>query len=262
MKARIAIDQQSLEIDFAGGRSLAIELDPHGAQPSFFTGQPATARALKDGAFIGDVRQGGSCNAEVVSFAPHCHGTHTEGIGHISQERTHVQHSIYAEPTLARLISLEAAPANRPDEHPTFTLAALQEALGDGLNPGEQALIVRQLPQPEDLAQRDYSHAAPYPVFAHHAVRWLAQQNLKHLLLDSPSLDAANDGGRLLNHRAWWGVDAPPHPRIDSARRSITELILVPEDVLDGSYWLQLELSPVLGDATPSRPMVYPIQRV
>ncbi len=42
---------------------------------------------MQAGEFLGDTRSGGSCNAEVLTLTPHCNGTHTECIGHITDER-------------------------------------------------------------------------------------------------------------------------------------------------------------------------------
>ncbi len=37
--------------------------------------------------YIGSVEQGGSSNCDVVQFIPHCHGTHTECVGHITKKQ-------------------------------------------------------------------------------------------------------------------------------------------------------------------------------
>lgn len=259
MKARIQRAGQSLEIDYSRGRSLAIDLDPHGPQPSFFTSAPASAAPMKAGGFIGNVAAGGSCNAELVTLAPHCHGTHTECLGHISPERINVQNCIYAEPALAQLISLDVIMISDPDQNPLFTVQQLRQALGGQLASGVEALIIRSWPVPEDLACRDYSQSPPYPVLETAAMQWLSAQPLKHLLIESPSLDPASDRS-LQNHRFWWGQEHAVHcPDVDSARRSVTEMIIAPADIDDGLYWLHLELSPLLGDATPSRPIIYPV---
>jgi hypothetical protein len=37
-------------------------------------------------------------------------------------------------------------------------------------------------------------------------------------------------------------------------------MIYVPDDIIDGDYWLDLQLSPIVSDAVPSRPIIYPAQ--
>ncbi|MEZ4819676.1 MAG: hypothetical protein R3A45_07200 [Bdellovibrionota bacterium] len=57
--------------------------------------------------FIGDVGLGGSCNCHEITINPHCHGTHTECVGHIL---SHVQPvSVLIKPFfgIAQLVTFE-----------------------------------------------------------------------------------------------------------------------------------------------------------
>ncbi len=51
---------------------------------------PADSAPLSYGDTVASVRHGGVCNAERISLVPHCHGTHTECIGHILPETRNV----------------------------------------------------------------------------------------------------------------------------------------------------------------------------
>jgi kynurenine formamidase len=255
--ARLDWHGLKLAIDFSHGHSIAIALDPYGAQPAFFAAGPATARPLQLGSFTGSVAAGGSCNAEVIELAPHCHGTHTECIGHLTSERLNVQDMIDQRPVLARVVSLKS---EHVDGQPRFRLEALEAALGEH-TVAIRALVVRSLPNDAQKRSRNYDSSAPYPVFGPRAMDYLARFPIKHLLLDTPSLDPARDDGRLANHRAWWCMDGGAQPPgVDASRRSVTEMVFVPDELPDGFYWLHLELSPLLGEATPSRPMLYPVE--
>ena len=259
-----------LKVDFSQGRSIAIPLQPGGPQPSFFAPAKARARPLKSGDYIGSVAEGGSCNAEVLEFAPHCHGTHTECVAHLTRERGSVLELIDRAPCLARLVSLTATDAGETDERyaaaaesgqPLLTRADLQALLAAGFTaPTVQALIVRTRPNGPDKLQRDYAQAPRYPVFSDAAMQWLAGQELKHLLVDTPSLDAAHDGGRLANHRCWWGLSGSTPEQ--AGRRSLTEMIYMPDDIADGLYWLHLGLQPLAADAAASEPVIYAAQAV
>lgn len=261
MKARIDCHGARLKVDLGRGSPIAIPLDPHGAQPAFFTQRPANARPLQIGGFVGDVRRGGSCNAETIEFTPHCHGTHTEGVGHLTAERRPVQEAVYGGPVLARLVSLHPGPGPNHGDPDRFSRAALEAALGELRSPPVEALVVRTLPNDPARRVRDYLATPDYPVFGPQAMSWLSAQALKHLLVDTPSLDPPEDGGRLANHRAWWSLDGrPPPPGLDPGRRSVTEMVFVPDEVVDGHYLLELGLGPLLGDATPSRPVLYPAE--
>jgi len=259
-----------LKVDFSQGRSIAIPLQPDGSQPLFFAPAKARAKPLQSGEYIGSVAKGGSCNAELLEFAPHCHGTHTECIAHLTRERGSVLELTDRAPCLARLVSLTATDPEASDERYAaapepgqllLTRAELQALLAAGFTaPTVQALIVRTRPNGPDKLQRDYAQAPPYPVFSDAAMQWLAGQDLKHLLVDTPSLDAAHDGGRLANHRCWWGLaGAAPE---QAGRRSVTEMIYVPDDIPDGLYWLHLGLQPLAADAAASEPVIYAAQAV
>lgn len=245
---------QRLRIDFAAAVPIAIPLLPNGAQPAFFAPAPMSASALQLDGFTGDVRHGGSCNVAVLEWAPHCHGTHTECIGHILDQNVFVLDTIEESPCLARLISLAASP-----ETSAITLQQIEQALPDGLE-NYAALIIRTLPNDNSKLSRNYAAEPEYPVLDQAAMHYLAASGLQHLLLDTPSLDAA-DNATLSNHRLWWGLESADDYKQSAAnRRSVTEMIFVPDVVADGDYWLELQLSPLQSDATPSRPMLYPVK--
>ena len=238
-----------LRIDFSAGSPIAIVLDPHGRQPSFYSVDRMHAEPLRNKSFVGDVRLGGSCNAELLHWAPHCHGTHTEGIGHILHDRRPVLETIDPSPVLARLVSVE------PDNG---LIRAKQLRAGRGLG-DHSALILRTLPNPVDKQWRNYSEQPDYPVLDTDALTWLAGQAVQHLLLDTPSLDRPGDKN-LTNHRAWWGEDdSIPSHGFPPENRSVTEMIFIDDAIPDGEYWLQLELASIRSDAVPSRPVIYPV---
>ena len=71
-------------------------------------------------------------------------------------------------------------------------------------------------------------------------------------MVDLPSVDQERDEGELAFHHAFW--DVPLEPNVT---RTITEFIYVPDDVRDGNYILELQVSPMKNDASPSRPVLY-----
>ena len=94
MKAKIEIEGLKLEVDFSKGQDISIPLMFNGSQPNTYNVNKATSQAYTDGQFIGDTRKGGPCNFETYSFTPHCNGTHTECIGHITEERISILDSL------------------------------------------------------------------------------------------------------------------------------------------------------------------------
>jgi kynurenine formamidase len=253
MKARIDWQGGTLAVDFSRGRSLAIELDPSGRHPSFFSESMVSASPLRRGDFVGDMASGASCNADVFEICAHSHGTHTECVGHISHDRHAVTATIDQNPTLLRLITVPRESLMDGQFIPPSALAAVERFEGG-------ALAVRTLPNDESKRWCDYDDAPGFPVLSTEAMKMLCASQLLHLLIDSPSIDRADSQG-LENHSMWWGKNASvPAGVEDPERRSVTEMIYVPDDIIDGDYWLDLQLSPIVSDAVPSRPIIYPAQ--
>lgn len=245
----------SWHADFSRGRSLAISFDPGGQHPSFFAETGVRSRPLRRGDFVGDISSGGSCNAEVIEFSTHSHGTHTECIGHILPNRQAVIGTIDEAPTLMRLITIAVESLDEGGFIPATALGTLDGFEGS-------ALALRTLPNDADKQWRNYNEAPAFPVLSPDAMKKLCESELMHLLLDTPSADHPESQG-LENHAMWWGLYAREKPGVPNATaRSITEMIYVPDDIEDGDYWLDLQLAPIVSDAVPSRPVIYPVRRI
>ena len=65
------------------GMDLSIRNDFSGSAPIFYGSEQPKANALRSNDFIGDIKEGGSCNVPVVTLDIHCTGTHTESIAHV-----------------------------------------------------------------------------------------------------------------------------------------------------------------------------------
>lgn len=245
---------------------ITIPLDFDGLQPSFYDADPATARPMHSGQFIGDTRLGGSCNAEHVDIIAHCNGTHTECVGHITHERVSVHRLATAPLYPCRLVSVQTPGVRDTQEHGgpfaekndrLITRAALQAALGD---PDTPALAIRTLPNGPDKRTRVYK-ATDTPYFSVEAMTWIVDSGVEHLLVDTPSVDRLIDEGRLTTHRIFWGMKPGSRSVADAARpgATITELIFAPETVADGLYLLDLQVAPFMSDAAPSRALLHAV---
>ena len=111
--------------------------------------------------------------------------------------------------------------------------------------------MIRTLPNSEEKKTRQYSGTNPAYMTAEAAL-YLREAGIKHLLLDVPSIDREDDGGKLSAHHAFWNY--PTAPRKDC---TITELIFVDEKIADGFYLLELQYAAFDNDASPSRPILY-----
>ena len=248
--------------------SIAVPLDFGGVQPNHFAAPRAQAQPLSEGRWVGDVRAGGAVNCEQLSLVPHCNGTHTECVGHLTTDRVAVHEVLRGGLHLARLISVRPAPGASsgesadPDaatDEPVVTRAALAAALA-ALPGASEALIVRTLPNDSRKLSHSYEGAAPAAYFTQEAAAFVVELGIRHLIVDLPSLDRARDGGRLRAHRTYWGLPPGATRAHDAARRdaTITELAWIAPTIHDGWYLLDLQVPAFMSDAAPSRPLLYP----
>jgi len=242
--------------------SLAITLDFEGRQPAFYGVEPARARTLEAGTFIGDTSRGGSCNVERVELIPHCHGTHTESVSHLVSG--HHQPPRPPAWLAARIVSVQ--PTSLEDSGNSYPApgqgheAVIDQHALSGFLIDTPALIVRTLPNEPGKCERSYEGDNPHPYFTLEAIEWLVNQGVEHLLVDTPSIDRGQDDGSLPAHRRFWSLHEDRRPTQETAsERTVTEFVFVPDEVPDGLYLLNLQLPDWCTDAVPSRPVVFPL---
>lgn len=241
--------------DMRRGISLAIPLRFDGPQPNFFGMPQATAEPVKSGGFTGDTRKGGSCNVQSYRFVPHCNGTHTEGIGHMVDDPASLPDRLPAMLLPATLVSVT------PKDLVIDATAVQTALLRHPVTGFHRALILRTLPNGDDKLTRRYEGPRPAAYLSVDAAQLLVHVGVEHLLVDVPSLDPAQDEGRMAAHRAFWGMPAAGH-RLADVRRpqaTVTEMIYVPDSASDGYYLLDLQIPAFMTDAAPSRPVIYPV---
>ena len=266
----VEINHQIYKVDIKNPLNLAIPLNFDGAQPNIYEVAPAMATAFEGGNFIGDTRRGGSCNFEDVKFNPHCNGTHTECVGHITNKRISVHDCLRDVFLLATLISVVPENARETDEtyaveldeaDKLLTRKALENSKFKIQNSKfTEALIIRTLPNDTDKKNRHYAKNPP-PFFSTEAMRFINETGVKHLLVDTPSIDRMFDEGKLSNHRIFWNVTPESFAVTDrsSINKTITEMIFAADEIPDGNYLLNLQIAPFAADAAPSRPILFKI---
>lgn len=280
MRVHFTHGNRALVADLADALPIAIPLDFDGPQPAHFGVRAAHAVALNADGFVGDVRAGGSCNCEELRLTPHCNGTHTEGVGHLTTDRVPVTDSLRGGLLVAAVVSMKPVapeatpetthPAPAPDDQ-LLTAAALATAC-NALAPHWQAssprhwfpeaLVIRTLPNSADKLSRHYVGENPAPYLTREAADWLVAHGVMHLVVDVPSIDRAHDGGHLTAHRVFFGLPAGAKRLAEAGRpqATITELAFIAPMVRDGWYLLDLQIPAFLTDAAPSRPLLYPVR--
>ncbi|MCI4666802.1 MAG: cyclase family protein [Bacteroidia bacterium] len=269
MKITISIDNQSYSL--GAPQDIGISLNFNGAQPNTYGVPKAKAQAFEGQGFVGDVSRGGSCNFEVYEFVPHCNGTHTECVGHLTEEKVFVHEVLHKSLLTASLITvaLSTDSSNGQDSYQPpledgdffVGLGPLAKALEGADKNFLEALIIRTLPNAGDKKSRNYM-LDTCPFFSNEAMKFIVSLGVKHLLVDFPSVDRLFDDGKLSNHRIYWGIVEGEKniPEKVWAEKTITEMVFVENNILDGNYLLELQIAPFMADASPSRPRLFPLK--
>lgn len=266
MKAVFSISNKKFKVDFSKGEDISIPLFFNGDQPNTYGVSIATSKPYQDGQFIGDTRKGGPCNFETYNFTPHCNGTHTEGIGHITKERISILESLKDEIIPSYLITVEPKKSKEQynpalnTEDLVITKQQLQEKLQDINIDFLKGLIIRTLPNLKQKKERNYMQN-PSSFFTIDAMNYIVGIGVKHLLVDTPSVDRLFDDGVLSAHNIFWETKEKKL-NINALNKTITEMIFVSDDVKDGEYLLNLQFAPFVADAAPSRPILYKIHEL
>ena len=267
IKMILKFHNQTFKIDTEKPLSIAIPLNFNGAQPNAYDVENASSKPCEAGEIVGDTRRGGSVNFEQVKFIPHCNGTHTECVGHITWKRISVNDCLQDAFVLAQVISIEPENAQESDEtyavelnetDKLITRKAMENGKWKTENGKLESLIVRTLPNDDSKLSQTYLQKIP-PFFSTEAMQFITELNIKHLLVDTPSIDRIFDEGNLSNHRIFWNIEQGSFEISAESfiNRTITELIYVSNEIADGNYLLNLQIAPFQADAAPSRPILF-----
>jgi arylformamidase len=246
MIAKLSHKGKTYHVDFGKPIDISIPLRTGPENVSAWYVDPVLIEPVQSGDWIGDVNKGGSVNFRNIRFNPHGNGTHTECVGHISKENYTINQSLTTFFFIAELITILPDELNDGDK--VITKQHIEMNL-DGKRP--EAIIIRTLDNHPLKINRHYSNTNP-PYLTEEAAVFIHECGIDHLLIDLPSVDREVDGGQLLAHHAFW-----QYPYQTKLHRSITELIYVPNTVLDGSYLLNIQIASFENDASPSKPVIY-----
>ena len=256
MKLTLEKDGRRYSFQTEKGMDLSISMNPNG--PRAWYVEPMRIEPVRTEQFLGSIAEGGAVNFRDVYFNPHGHGTHTENVGHIIDTDFPVVNSIGSSHFMAKLITVELM---KQDAMQDSTKDVSQDASqGDwvvneqsleGFDLKVEALIIRTKPNDHSKVQRQYS-GTNFPYLTIGAMQRIVDAGVQHLLIDLPSVDREEDGGALEAHHLFWNVPSNPN-----FQKTITEFIYVPNEISDGTYLLNLQVSNFDNDAAPSRPMLF-----
>ena len=275
MKIEFEFNDVRYECETNQGIPIGIAVQFEGPQPNHFGAPKAKRNALRLGGFVGDTRQGGGCNVDVIEMVPHCNGTHTETVGHIVNEEVGIGSTHINLLSTATVIHVEPEPS---DEARKFGESYRPKLEGSdrviGANQLEFALRALDLPPTESLIvvtnTEDGQKSAAYteenqpPFFTVEAMELIVARGFRHLLVDFPSVDRMYDDGLLTNHHLFWNVPEGTHDLTEDAwkDKTISEMVFVPSHIESGFYLLDVQVPDFNADAAPSRPVLFQPKKV
>jgi arylformamidase len=265
------INSKQFRVDHLNPLDISIPLLFNGNQPNTYNVPIASSKAYEDGTFIGDTRRGGACNFEEYKLIAHCNGTHTECVGHITNERYSIQKILQEAFIPSTLITVQPEKGSatsdsyipeKASDDLMITKKSLEQVLNRSSLEWREGLIIRTLPNEESKKSREYMEHAP-PFFSLQAMQYLNELGIKHLLVDFPSLDRTFDEGKLSTHHIFWNMKPESHEVKGSPSvKTVTEMVYVLENIADGNYLLNLQIAPFVSDAAPSRPILFKVSEI
>ena len=250
MIVRYTNGNHEYKVNLANGRDISIPIDFNQVGPNCFYAPPPSVDAVVAGDFVGDTLRGGSVNFKNIHLNPHGNGTHTECVGHIAKEPVFIHDVLTVFHHLAQVVSVFPTIDDQGDKVIT------ERTLSQFLDQPSPVIIIRTLPNEEEKKSRNYSGTNP-SYFEVEAISFLRDLGVQHLMTDLPSVDREEDGGLLLGHKAWW-----QYPEEVDYQKTITEMIFVPDDLKDGLYLCNMQILSLKLDASPSKVVLYPLEKV
>jgi arylformamidase len=247
MKTTIEHNSNTYQINLSQPLDISMPLKSGKENPTAWYVNAPSFEAVMENGFVGDVNLGGAVNFRNIFFNPHGHGTHTECVGHISKELYTINQCLKEFFFLANVVSI--TPEKQGDDR-VITLAQIKKVFKKNR---AKAFVIRTLPNVKDKLTMQYSSTNP-AFMEEKAVQYLIDNGIDHLLIDTPSIDKEEDGGALISHHTFW-----EYPINTQTHRTISELIFVPDSILDGTYFINIQIASFENDASPSKPILYNI---
>ena len=258
---KITIDNNIYSFDSAAGIDISIPMQFNKNQnPKFYDSSKPIKRYYTFDENEYSIDTGAGCNVPLIELNVHCMGTHTESANHISNNGATIDMIKNLSFIPSQLITIK--PTSNTDEnyHASLnnedlfiTKIQLESQIED--NNFLDAIIIRTMPNEEHKKVKNYN-STHHPFLTTEAIKFIRDAGIKHLLIDTPSIDKYDDGGKLGNHHIFFNNNNNDNFNYNT----ITELIFVPDNCNDGEYLLNIGLPNFNLDAAPSRPIIYRIK--
>ena len=247
MKFYSQLTNRKISIDFNSPIDISIPLSFSKKNLNAWGINKAKKSPVVIGEWVGNIKQGGPVNFNNIWFNPHAHVTHTECFGHISINEESINDNKDSFFLFSKLVSVKLKKKSKD-------LVITKESLYNKLNNQFQfeTLIIRTLPNKNSKNYMDYSNQNP-PYMTKECMLYIKKLGVKNLLIDLPSVDKEKDDGQVENHKLFFDFASGGNSN------TLTELVYISDEIIDGDYYLNLQIMPIENDAAPSRPILFKI---
>jgi arylformamidase len=250
MKISLQPDTFKYTADLSKPIDISIPLISGSKGPKCFYAPDFIIEPVVAGDFIGSTDCGSPVNFKNIHINPHGNGTHTECVGHITMAPFTIHECLKEFHFISQLITVT------PIELENGDLVITKELIQSEIDSQElaTALVIRTLPNNDAKLNFDYSGTNP-PYFDKESIRYIRDKGILHLITDLPSLDREEDGGALSGHKTFWGFPDEIDPDA-----TVTEMVYIADHIRDGMYLCNIQIAPVMGDASPSKVVLFELE--
>ena len=234
MNVTIEYNNKAYKINSNNGESISIPMNFNSNNnPKFYDESNPIKESYTSNDITYDIEKNPGCNVPVVKFNVHCSGTHTETGAHIFKESQSIGELSNLNFIPSRLITVRPQEQSNDVYHVKYdsddqviTKKILKNSL-DSFSDFLECIIIRTLPNNKDKIKFNYNRHT-HPFLSNDAIYYLKEKTVKHIIIDTPSIDRSDDGGQLKNHKIFFTNDNTIN------KNTITELAFIPNHCIDG----------------------------
>lgn len=263
---KLTLSLSSPKKDFVLGNPISvsrpIKLIPQTKSSNAFYLPPVSYKTFElNSAFIGDVTKGGSCNVNILNFSPHGI-THVESSAHILEQNQNAKTIEKIAPNkligIVYLIDL----TSQLFPNTKLILKDIIETKLKSIDLPVSMIALKtfssELSPFHDFSGKDFLALSPSAAELLHDFRNNNENLLSCLILDLPSTDPEQDGGRLIAHRKFFGIPLEGYKSDDIEGRLIIELAYF-NKVKEGYYYCVIAPPKFQTDAMATDVLFFPL---
>ena len=262
MKININYKKNIYEVDTRDGVPISIPIKFNNSKsPKFYDTTSPRLDYFKSGKKVYKIGNGAGCNVPTIYLNIHCQGTHTETALHISDKGIKISEINDVDFLASQIITVTPVSGSRDNYHSDYSkddMVITKKMINDEISNMNfiDCLIIRTLPNGDFKFGVDYNKNK-YAFLSNDAVEYLLSIGVKHLIIDTPSIDMYDDGGALGNHQIFF-----KDKNGSFNKNTITEMAFIPNSISDGLYFTTIKFLNLDLDASPSVPIVFKFKKI